>query len=94
MTKEEIYDERISPLMTQIIDICKEHKIALLANFCLSLEDDGLMATSSLLTNEYEPSDSQLKALKILYPPKHIALAETIETWPDGSKKITISRIS
>ena len=31
--KEEIYDEQISPLMKQIIDICKEHKISLFANF-------------------------------------------------------------
>ena len=31
--KEKIYDEQISPLMSQIIEICKEHKIPLFANF-------------------------------------------------------------
>ena len=31
--KEKIYDEQISSLMKQIIDICKEHKISLFADF-------------------------------------------------------------
>ena len=40
MTKEEVYDSQISPLMAQIISICKEHKIAMLADFTLD-EDLG-----------------------------------------------------
>lgn len=31
--KEKIYDEQISPLMKQIIEICKEHKIPLFSIF-------------------------------------------------------------
>ena len=30
---EDIYDEKISPLMKQIIEICHEHKIPMLASF-------------------------------------------------------------
>lgn len=33
--KERIYDEQISPLMEQIIAICKAHKINMAANFSL-----------------------------------------------------------
>jgi hypothetical protein len=32
-TKEDIYDEQISPLMTKIIAICKEHQIPMVAQF-------------------------------------------------------------
>lgn len=32
MNKEQVYDEKIAPLMTQIIAICQEHKIAMLAH--------------------------------------------------------------
>lgn len=31
--KEHIYDKKIAPLMTQIIDICKEHKLPFFASF-------------------------------------------------------------
>ena len=30
---ESIYDEKISPLMRQIIDICKEHNMPMVASF-------------------------------------------------------------
>ena len=30
---EKIYDEKIAPLMTQIIEICKEHKLPMFATF-------------------------------------------------------------
>lgn len=41
MTKEQIYDEQISPLMTQVIAICREHKIANICTFSLDECDDG-----------------------------------------------------
>lgn len=91
MTKEEIYDNQINPLMAQIIEICKEHKIAMLADFTL---DEDLRCTSCLLADEYGPSEGQLRAHAILKPQKTFALAETIETKPDGSKHVTIRRIS
>ena len=61
MTKEEAYDSRVAPLMTQVIAICKEHKIPVLASFCLDLEE-GLHCTTALLADEYEPSDKLLAA--------------------------------
>jgi hypothetical protein len=33
--KEEIYDEKIAPLMKQIIDICKEEELPMVAQFYL-----------------------------------------------------------
>lgn len=40
MTKENVYDEQINPLVHQIIGICKEHNIALLLSAQLQDEDD------------------------------------------------------
>jgi hypothetical protein len=59
MSKEEIYDERISPLMAQIIAICKEHKINMAAQFALDAKtddpEDVLFCTTSLPS---DPSDT------------------------------------
>jgi hypothetical protein len=35
MTKENIYDSAIAPLMTQVIELCKEHKINMFVTFVL-----------------------------------------------------------
>ena len=88
MSKEEIYDEQINPLMAQIIEICKDNKIAFLANF--RLEED-LVCTSAVLEPDCDPSPQQLEAFDILYKREPVfAFAETIETKPDGTKHITI----
>jgi len=38
---EEVYDDLISPLMAQIIAICKEHDMQAIASFCYKIDDDG-----------------------------------------------------
>lgn len=54
-TKEEIYDSEIEPLMARILEICKANKIAMFASYSLEKEGDGLLCTSALLPDEYEP---------------------------------------
>ncbi len=39
--KEAVYDNQIAPLMAQIIALCKEHKINMIADFCLGPEADA-----------------------------------------------------
>ena len=90
--KEKVYDERIAPLMAQILEICREAKIAMLADFML---DGELRCTSALLRSDFDPSVNQLRAFQLLKPDAGgTALAETHETMPDGSKRISIRRIS
>ena len=91
MNKEEIYDTQISPLMTQILGICKENRIALICDFGL---DEDLHCTSALMSEEYSPSSDQLKAWALLKPKQSFAFAETTQTMPDGTKRISIRRIS
>lgn len=91
MSKETIHDEQIAPLIDEILKICKAHKIAMVADFGL---DDDLHCTSALLDDEYSPSAAQLAALRGLSPKPAVAFAETITTMPDGSKQVSIRRIS
>lgn len=49
---EPIYDEQIAPLMKQIIDICHEHGIPMIASFKLTDNDDPLYATTALHMDE------------------------------------------
>jgi hypothetical protein len=63
MTKEEVYDAEINPLMAKIIEICKREKIAALCNFHLG---GDLACTTSLLAAENKPSKDQLSALSML----------------------------
>jgi hypothetical protein len=88
MNKEQIYDEQISPLMAEIIKICKEHKIAMLMNFRTPNDDDpDLYCTTFLLADEYEPGRTQLAAKRELMDERPITMVTT--TGKDGSKTMT-----
>jgi hypothetical protein len=55
MNKEEIYDAEIGPLMSQIIETCKTHGIAMVACYAIPTpEDAGLRCTSHLANGEGE----------------------------------------
>ncbi|WP_159711563.1 hypothetical protein [Geminicoccus flavidas] len=68
LPKEQIYDAQISPLMTQIIGICKEHGIAMIASFALGEhpENGDLQCTTMLPDEAGKPGPSHLPAVKIL----------------------------
>ena len=84
-TKEQIYDNQISPLMAQIIAICKEHKIAMLADFSLDVEN-GLKCTTALLADDFEPTPNMLEAVNLLYQKQRSPLMVTTR---DGDGKVT-----
>ena len=52
MNKEQIYDEKIAPLMTQIIAICQEHRIAMLATYAIPTEEAPDLACTTHLPDE------------------------------------------
>lgn len=50
MNKEEIYDQKISPLMAQIIKACQEHNIEFIASFDIPTEEHpDLRCTSAVI---------------------------------------------
>jgi hypothetical protein len=38
---EDVYDAEVSPLMAQIIEICKKHRIPMVASFIFGHDDEG-----------------------------------------------------
>jgi hypothetical protein len=81
---EDAYDEHISPLMAQIIELCKTHKIPMVAQFLLDDDEDGdpLRCTTSLLKPEWrEIPEVTQRAANLLYHGEPASfLAVTIHT--------------
>lgn len=66
--KEQVYDARIAPLMDQIIAICKERQIGVVACFHIPNEDDeNLHCTTALTTDEYGGSERLRRAVRGLH---------------------------
>ena len=61
MSKETIYDDQISPLMKQIIEICKEHGIAMMASFDIAHDGEGPNGEdcSNLVCNTLLPDENE-----------------------------------
>lgn len=81
--KEAIYDEKIAPLMKQIIEVCKAEEIPLVASFYLQSEDvsrlDGDMHVKTIIPAEGNTPEEYKEIATILYPrSKYYAAAVTI----------------
>lgn len=91
--KEDVYDEQIAPLMSEIINICRKNNLPIVASFqyCNRKEDGpGYCSTTLLSGSEDQHMRNLHKAIKASRP---VAFAETHITNPDGSKVISIKRI-
>ena len=64
--KEQIYDDKISPLMTQIIEICKENDIQMLFSCYLKTDDEGDMSCDTYLESKEENCNKLLNAAKVI----------------------------
>lgn len=90
MTKEDVYDSEISPLMARIIAICKEHDIPMVADFQLDddrgAEDAGFHCTTAIVPRDATPK--MLEAQRILRPEKPVEWCAFVEH-PDGTREQT-----
>lgn len=62
---EAIYDKRIAPLMEEIIAICREYQIPVVASYQLNGEEDPLLCTTAQCLEEAHPK--LRSALNVLY---------------------------
>lgn len=85
-SKETVYNEEIFHFMAQIIKICKDNKIAMLALFSLDEPDnEGLMCTTALLGEEFDPPPPGMRqALNEIMQPKQTFAALTISKEGDN----------
>lgn len=83
--KETAYDAHIAPLMTQIIALCKEHKINMAAQFALDHDAEGapMYCTTCIDPDPADVAgDQQIQAVgKVMFTrPRPAFLAMTIIT--------------
>lgn len=86
---EKVYDEQISPLMTQILKICKENRLPMVASFAYSNQDpdspdtdedkSGLGFCTSFILPNGRPVQNYSKAINAIKPPPEF-IAMTITT--------------
>ena len=91
--KEAIYDEKISPLMAQIIALCNQHGIPVVARFQIcDTEESGPGYCTTVIPGEGQ-SEEQRQLGHTVGPRRPVAWTETHVTNPDGSKVITIGKL-
>lgn len=90
---ERVYDKKIAPLMTKIIDICKEHKLPMFATFlCMNDPDDSgddLVCTTNLMFEERPIPDKLLTLINVVSPPRRPSMRMRV-TKSDGSIEETV----
>ena len=90
MNKEQIYDEKINPLMAQIIEICKTNGIAMLCSFALPTPEDADLLCTSRLPNENGKLPAPLsEASAVIYGSGRSAPLMMTTQHADGSKTLT-----
>lgn len=66
--KEQVYDAEISPLMTQIIAVCKKNHISMYATYDIpNEEDDELRCTTCTCDESGRPSERIQKFHQLTY---------------------------
>lgn len=97
MNKEQVYDDQISPLMLQIIGICKDQGIAMMASFDIGHEGEGpngedcsgLVCSSLLPDGDGEPNPVFMQANALIRRERRSAPMMITTEHGDGSKTMT-----
>lgn len=79
--KESVYDEKIAPLMEQIIEICKAEELPMVASFYIQSADisrlEGEMVVSTIIPAKDNTPGAFKEIERVLYP-RTYAIAVTI----------------
>lgn len=97
MNKEQIYDSQISPLMQQIIGICRDNGIAMIASYDIAHDGEGPNGEdcSALVCSTLLPEGDEQHNQVFVQANAHIrhngrpAAMMIITTGADGSKTMT-----
>lgn len=80
--KEAAYDERVAPLMKQVIALCKQHKINMAAQFGLDIGDEGNVLYCTTVLHNVDPaceeSIERMRKLRDVMYPRASVLAFTV----------------
>ncbi|WP_149086947.1 hypothetical protein [Pseudomonas prosekii] len=97
MNKEKVYDDQISPLMQQIIGICKDQGIAMVASFDIAHDGQGpngedctsLVCSSLLPDGDGEPNQLFTQAHALIRRGRRPSPMMITTEHGDGSKTMT-----
>jgi hypothetical protein len=87
--KEAVYDAAIAPLMTKIIELCKEHKINMAAQFALDPNDEGTtLFCTTVLSVDKDDAEGAVRIAKLreAMNPRPLFAAFTITSGSRGAK--------
>lgn len=88
---ESVYDKQISPLMAQVIAICKEHRMPMLATFQYQrTEERGEGFCTTMLPFSERVSSDKLAAAMSALAPRRARLSTITVIKADGTKEITM----
>lgn len=87
---EKVYDEQISPLMTQIIAICKEHRLPMLMTFQYQrdAEQGEGLCTTNLPFEDRVPCEAMVEAYRVLLRRPKMSGMKLTTVKADGSKEV------
>lgn len=98
--KEKVYDEEISPLMVQIIAICKREEMPIVASIQYRAGgDEGPGYCTTVILDgkggaKWAHAGDKIRKLAHAHQPERpVCLTETIVTQPDGTRHITIRQV-
>jgi hypothetical protein len=92
--KEDIYDEKIAPLMAEILKICKENELPIVCTIQYGCdEEDRALFCTSTICNQSHADKKMLRLAEAHKPERAVNFAETY-TKPDGTKEVRIQRIT
>jgi len=94
--KEEVYDDEISPLILEVIALCKEHRIPAAMMFQLNDDDDEhgpLYCSTCIPCRELDVSDKMSRVIDLVQPDRGGVIAETVETDAAGATRITVRQV-
>lgn len=91
MNKEQAYDTKLHPLMDQVVAICREHGIAMVASFAIPTEEEeSLRCTTHLPDGDGNFDDRCRRAYLAVRGQDHEhSLAMITIEHADGSKSMT-----
>lgn len=92
-SKEQVYDEQLYPLMEKVIAICREHEIPLVCTFQYGDDGEDAMLCTTVITTFQRTHALMLDLARHHGPKTATVLMETVETMPDGSKRVTIRKV-
>lgn len=71
--KEKAYDDIVAPLMTKIIDVCKENEIPMFAHFRLDRneEEDATVLCTTSVTSDQTSKEDKDTIVKLVNVARH-----------------------